>query len=81
MIDVEPTAKVCDDIGKIMVSHACDIQRYADAMRNTGDISEVTAVMASIKSCFNSLRTDLLITRPIREYERELATSVCTEEN
>ena len=69
-INVEPTAEVIDSMAKQLRDNADELDRIARQMRDSGDITYATEAMNNIQNIGNNLRTDLLITRPIREYEK-----------
>jgi len=53
--------------------HCADqIDLLASDLEGSGDWDYVSEVMNSIRSLFSNLRLDLLVTRPVRELEREL---------
>jgi hypothetical protein len=71
-IDVEPTAEVIDRMANQLRDYAIDLDRTARSMRDSGDISYAGEAMNNIQNIGMNLRADLLVTRPIREYEKIL---------
>jgi hypothetical protein len=65
--DVEPTAKAIDEIALSLEDSAKSIKRIAASMRDRGDLTLAADAAHCAKSCLNSLRLDLLVTRPLRE--------------
>ena len=71
-IDVEPTAEVIDKMARQLRDNADELDRTARSMRDSGDITYAAEAMNCIQNIPMNIRTDLLITRPIREYEKLL---------
>ena len=71
-MNVEPTAKIIDDMASILNRYAEKLRYDASRMRETGSFVYASEVLNDITNCFNNLRTDLMVTRPIREYERAI---------
>jgi len=69
-INVEPTAKVIDDMAEKLEYYARDLRIISKKMRKTNDLTYASEALNSITNCFNNLRLDLLATRPIRELSR-----------
>ena len=74
-IDVEPTAEVIDKMAKQLKDYGVDLERIARIMRDSGDITYAAEAINAIQNIGTTLRTDLLVTRPIREYEKLLKSS------
>ena len=74
-INVEPTAEIIDKMVKQLRDNATDLERIARKMRDTGDISYAGEAMNNIQNIGMNLRADLLVTRPIREYEKLIKSS------
>lgn len=70
-INVEPTASVIDEIADTLENYAMQMRRYAEQMRKRNDISYAAEAASGIGNCFNNLRIDLLVMRPIRELQKE----------
>jgi thymidylate synthase ThyX len=71
-LNVEPTAEVIDQIAAGMQHAADELARIAARMRQYKDLSQASLAMEVLKNLPANLRTDLLVTRPLREYERAL---------
>lgn len=71
-INVEPTAEVIDTMAKQLRDFADELDRIARSMRDSGDITYAAEAMNNIQNIPMNLRTDLLVTRPIREYDKIL---------
>ena len=69
-VNIEPTAEVIDKMAKQLRDYADELDRTVRNMREKGDITYAGEAMNTIQSISMNLRTDLLITRPIREYEK-----------
>lgn len=70
-MNVNPTAEVIDNIAKRLRERANDFDRIAAKMRETGDMRYAAEAMSEVSNLIPSLRIDLLVTRPLREYERQ----------
>lgn len=68
--DVKPTVEVIRQMADHLRDTANDVSRIADRMLVDETFDRLPEVMSEISNLFNALRLDLLITRPIREYER-----------
>ena len=71
-LDVEPTVEVINSIAKRFRDYANNLDRIAQKMRDRKDLEYASEAMQEVKNCFANLRTDLLVTRPMREYEKAL---------
>lgn len=69
-INVESTAGVIDEMANKLRQYANNLDRYATSMRDNQDITYASEVMNEIVGLFNNLRIDLLVTRPIREFQK-----------
>lgn len=69
-IDIEPTVKAVADIVNTLKNFADEINRINMKIIETKDVSRTAEVLNSVTACFNSLRLDLLVNRPLREYEK-----------
>lgn len=70
-IDVEPTAEVIDKAAYFLEKYAEDLRRHSETLRKTKDLDIVALCVVDIANCFQNLRLDLLVTRPIRELRRK----------
>lgn len=66
-INVVPTATVITDIANTMRVFANNLDRVATSMVERGDLTYAAEAMQEVKNCYANLRTDLLITLPLRE--------------
>ena len=69
-MNVEPTAKHIDEMAHQLIYYADQLKRVAAKMRETGDISYAAEAMNAIPNCVQNLRLDLLVMRPLREFEK-----------
>lgn len=69
-IDVKMTAEAIDEMAKALEHYANDLRQNAKSMRKHNDISYAGEAMQTIKNCFGNLRMDLLVIRPIREFQK-----------
>jgi urease gamma subunit len=71
VIDVRPTAEAIDYMAEELVYRAKELQRIAGAMREKKDLLYASEAIQVISNLINQLRLDLLVTRPLREMNRE----------
>lgn len=71
-VDVIPTAAVMSDMVHTMRKFADEIENLTIKMMDTKDITLASEAVSAVTNCISNLRIDLLVTRPIREFEREL---------
>lgn len=69
-IKAEMTAQVLDQIAQVMIDTAGRLNKLAVEMRQKNDVSYATEAINHVISCFNNCRIDLLVARPIREYQK-----------
>lgn len=69
LVDVEPIAQVIDGLAEDLRHRAAELERHAQALRETGDLDEAVAALKTAVSTTN-MRIDLLVSRPIRELQR-----------
>ena len=69
-IDVRPTASAIQDMANNLKHYAMELERIKASMIKYNDISYAGEALNSVTSCFSNMRMDLLVTRPIREYDR-----------
>lgn len=72
--DVKPTIKVILGMVKTFRQEADELENIADRMASSGDISYVAEALNVYQNLGSNVRIDLLVTRPIREYENILKT-------
>jgi len=70
-MDVEPTAQIIDDMADRMRKYAEDLTKIAASMREKKDLNYAAEATNTVCNCIQNLRLDLLVTRPIREMERQ----------
>lgn len=70
-MNTEPTAEKIDEMARVMRQYADDLDRCAKKMRERGDLTYAAEAVNVVTNCFSNLRLDLMVVRPIREYERE----------
>ncbi len=71
-IDVKPTVETIENIADRMRRYADNLNRIAQTMQKTNNLEYASEAMQEIKNCFANLRTDLLVSRPSRAYEKAL---------
>lgn len=72
MINVEPTAEVIDAMAERMRGVSEELKRTASQMRERQDLTYAAEAINSVSNLMNQLRLDLLVTRPLREFKREV---------
>lgn len=70
MINVDPTAEVIEKMANLMRKFASELDGISAKMRISHDIGFASEAITAVVNCIQNLRLDLLVTRPIREYER-----------
>lgn len=70
-VDIGPTAEVIEKMADLMRENAIYLDRIAAKMRDRQDISYAAEAIGIVTNSMNNLRLDLLITRPLREFQRE----------
>lgn len=75
-MDVKPTAGKIEEMALTMKRSATELERIAQRMRDTGDLTYTGEAINIAVNCFLNLRLDLMATRPIREYQKELAAVI-----
>lgn len=68
-MDVKPTVEVIRQMAQEMRRAALEMERTAEKIEETGEIDRAADAMMCIRGLYGNLRTDLLITRPIRAIE------------
>lgn len=71
---VEPTAEIIDNMAITFFDYSEELKRISKKMRERNDLSYSQEAINSISNCILNLRMDLLVARPLREYERILNT-------
>ena len=66
-INVVPTAAAINEIADTMRMYADELDMIATSMLERNDLTYAAEAMQAVKNCYNNLRTDLLVTRPLRE--------------
>lgn len=72
VIDVEPTVTVILDMADTLNRYSRELKAIARKMETDGDISRASEALTCITNCVQNLRLDLLVTRPIREFDRSM---------
>lgn len=70
-IDIEPTALAIDQAANAYRKAADEMQQLAIRMRDKQDISYAADAITIGLSAVQNARFDLLLTRPLREFERD----------
>jgi len=65
--DVTMTAEAIISIAKTMEDYAQELRRIGKQMIEREDLTYAGEAMQAVKNCYGNLRTDLLVTRPLRE--------------
>ena len=69
-IDVTPTVAVIVDMADTLRKYSNELDKIAKKMYETNDISIASDAVNSFMNCIQNCRLDLLVTRPIREFNR-----------
>lgn len=71
-VDVTPTVEVIREMAVMLQRASEDLTRVANLMEQTGDFERTTDAYTAIRDLNTNLRVDLLIARPVREFEKAL---------
>ena len=71
MINVEPTVEVINEMADKLEYYAGGLRQIANLITKYKDLSYAADAIQAIKNMNSNLRTDLLVTRPLREYRNE----------
>ncbi|QCT95390.1 hypothetical protein FEV13_00095 (plasmid) [Stutzerimonas degradans] len=66
-INVEPTAKVIDDIAEELELKVRELRRIAAELRETGNFDYTGEAAATVATLTRNMRLDLLVMRPLRQ--------------
>lgn len=69
-MDVKPTCQVIYEMAETMRQYAAELETIANKMDRSVDLEYASDALQAIKNMNANLRTDLLVTRPIREYQK-----------
>lgn len=69
-MNVDPTARAIEDAASVLDDYAADLRRIAERMRNENDLTLAAVALSAIRNCYSNLRIDLLVVRPLREFEK-----------
>ena len=72
MINVNSTIEVIWNMRQELEKQVRELKRIEEVIKEKGDISYASEAIIAMTSCLSNLRLDLLVTRPIHEYEKEL---------
>ena len=67
--NVTPTVSVINDMIRHLYKTAKELEYIANKMMEDDDISRTAEAANTLTNCIQNLRIDLLITRPIREFD------------
>jgi len=70
-METKDTIAAIKTMTKTMREYADSFDRLAKRMEESGDLSYAGEVAGGVANLIQNLRLDLLVTRPLREYERE----------
>ncbi|MDO8728376.1 MAG: hypothetical protein Q7K26_00625 [bacterium] len=68
-INVEPTAEAIDAAAKTAFALSKRLEQIAKLMRDKNDISHASEAVQEIATSMTNFRLDLLVARPVREYQ------------
>ena len=71
-MDIETTTQTVTDMANTMRQFAEELDRIAERMNESRDISHAGEAANCVTNCFLNLRLDLLVVRPMRAYEQEI---------
>ncbi|MDF8362040.1 MULTISPECIES: hypothetical protein [Achromobacter] len=68
-LDVEPTAEILDKIAEVLCEAYGNVAKYAAQLRETKDLELATQAMHDVVQLQSKMRLDLLVARPLRQYQ------------
>jgi hypothetical protein len=68
-MNVIPVCEVLHDMAVTLDQAAMEIRRLEERVRIEKNFDRISTVPTIITNCLNNCRLDLLITRPLREFE------------
>jgi len=71
-MNVKPVTEVIREAAETMHSYSERMNKLADDIESSGDLSSCGEALNMISNMLANIRMDLFVTRPIREYEKEL---------
>ena len=74
-MNAKMTVEVVRNAANLLRKAAMDMEHQAKLMDQTGDLTRASECLNIISNLIPNLRIDLLVTRPIREYERAIRES------
>ena len=66
------TVKHIREMSQTLRHYADQFESVAKRMEDTGDLTYAAEIVGGVSNLIQNLRMDLLVTRPIREYQKEL---------
>lgn len=69
-LNVEPTAEILDKISEVLFEASGQIAKYAVQLRETKDLELATQAMHDVAHLQSKMRLDLLVARPLRQYQQ-----------
>lgn len=72
-MNTKPTSQVIREIGARLRATADNMDEIANAMDNAKDLTYASEAVNAITNLLFSCRLDLLVTRPIRAYQKKLS--------
>ncbi len=75
-VDVCATSEAIHNMADTMRYFALELDKIADRMVEAGDLSYGGEALGCVSNCMLNLRLDLLVTRPVREYEK-VVSKIC----
>ena len=70
MMDTKETVELIREMAVTLKSYADQFERTATRMQETGDLSYAGEIAGGVANLIQNLRLDLIVTRPIRAYQK-----------
>ena len=70
-MNTKETAQLIRDMSATLHRYAVQFEDVAERMEKSRDLSYASEIAGGVANLIQNLRLDLLVTRPIRAYERE----------
>ena len=71
MMNVKPTAEVIREMAESMRHYAAEMDTIANKMERSEDLAYAADALLAIRNMNANLRTDLMVTRPLRAIDWE----------
>lgn len=71
-INVEPTAQAIDNMANVALGLSQRLTQITASMREKKDVTYASEALQEVSGAMGGFRLDLMVTRPVREYQTKL---------